>query len=73
VDRRNSHGELQFPRLRAALTSRWGHYAWRLCSEDEFRLDSHIVVGTQFFRGRAVTDANIQVGEMTNIYNQSNT
>lgn len=61
LDRRDAKGRIQFPRLRKALTSRWGHYAWRPCAENEFRLDSHIVVGSQLFRGKAVTDGNIQV------------
>ncbi|KAF4533306.1 hypothetical protein B566_EDAN004427 [Ephemera danica] len=60
LERRDAKGELCFPRLRAALTSRWGHYAWRPCEPHEFRLDSHVVVGSQHFRGRPVTDANIQ-------------
>ncbi|XP_053603817.1 uncharacterized protein LOC128671395 [Plodia interpunctella] len=58
MDRRDADGELMFPRLRHQLVSCWGNYAW-----DEyvvFRPDNHFIVASGVYRGRPVTDNNIQ-------------
>ncbi|XP_059486257.1 uncharacterized protein LOC132202931 isoform X2 [Neocloeon triangulifer] len=59
LEQRNSEGELVFARLRAVLSSRWGHYVW-IHKPNEFQIDSHVVLGGQLFRGRPLTDGNIQ-------------
>ncbi|XP_013200230.2 uncharacterized protein LOC106142857 [Amyelois transitella] len=58
IERRDADGELMFPRLRHQLVSCWGNYAW-----DEnviFRLENHFMLANAVYRGRPVTDNNIQ-------------
>ncbi|BES98312.1 transcription initiation factor tfiid subunit [Nesidiocoris tenuis] len=57
---REKAGRIVFPHLRTVLTSRWGNYAWVKGSEKQFRIDNHIVTASGTFKGRSVSDANIQ-------------
>ncbi|KAF6202460.1 hypothetical protein GE061_004861 [Apolygus lucorum] len=57
---RQKGGKIVFPHLRTILTSRWGNYAWVKGSERQFRIDNHIVLASGTFKGRPVSDANIQ-------------
>lgn len=57
LERRDKRGELRHPRLRAALRSCWGCYAW---TRALFRLDHHFLIAPGMFRGRPLSDANIQ-------------
>ncbi|XP_076169459.1 uncharacterized protein LOC143147771 isoform X2 [Ptiloglossa arizonensis] len=44
--------------LRAGLSTRWGLYVWR--DLDYFSLNNHLVNSPCFFRGRPITESNIQ-------------
>ncbi|XP_050343594.1 uncharacterized protein LOC126769097 isoform X2 [Nymphalis io] len=58
IDRRDERGELMFPRLRQLLVSSWGNYAWD--ANVPFRLENHFIVSNGVYRGRPVSDNNIQ-------------
>ncbi|XP_046962959.1 uncharacterized protein LOC124532230 [Vanessa cardui] len=58
IDRRDEQGELMFPRLRHLLVSSWGNYAWD--ANAPFRLENHFIVSNGVYRGRPVSDINIQ-------------
>ncbi|XP_063977362.1 uncharacterized protein LOC135162638 [Diachasmimorpha longicaudata] len=53
------------PALRSSLTSKYGFYAWRY--REDFSLDNHLINAPSSFRGRPITDANVQelVSEVT--------
>lgn len=53
-------GQLVFPHLKMALTSRYGRYAWLPGSRQQFDIENHVVLANQLFRGRSVTGSNIQ-------------
>ncbi|XP_014261647.1 uncharacterized protein LOC106673838 isoform X3 [Cimex lectularius] len=57
---REKNGIVVFPHLRTILTSRWGTYAWIRGSEKKFCIDNHIVLANTTFKGRPVSDSNIQ-------------
>lgn len=57
---RRQGGKLVFPHLRTQLTSRWGSYAWVKGSEKEFCLDDHILLAPTTFKGRPISNLNIQ-------------
>ncbi|KAM3967347.1 uncharacterized protein ACR2FA_011692 [Aphomia sociella] len=58
LDRRDSKGQLMFPRLRHLLVSCWGNYAWDV--NVVFRPENHCIVANAVYRGRPVSDNNIQ-------------
>ncbi|XP_022118554.2 uncharacterized protein LOC110995611 isoform X1 [Pieris rapae] len=58
IDRRDQNGELAFPRLRQLLVSYWGNYAWD--GNVPFRPENHVFLANAVYRGRPVSDANIQ-------------
>lgn len=58
LDRRDSSGQLMFPRLRHLLVSCWGNYAWDV--NVVFRPENHCIVANAVYRGRPVSDNNIQ-------------
>ncbi|KAJ8929797.1 hypothetical protein NQ314_017394 [Rhamnusium bicolor] len=58
VRRRDKSGNLTFPRLRHCLVTRCGTYAWQ---RGKFDLDQNLTVAPFTFKGRAVTEFNIQV------------
>ncbi|KAL4708318.1 hypothetical protein ACJJTC_007724 [Scirpophaga incertulas] len=58
INRRDKNGDLMFPRLRQMLVSCWGNYAWD--PSHEFKTDNHFVVANPVYRGRPVSDSNIQ-------------
>lgn len=45
--------------LRMALTTKWGLYAWE--DVEDFSVDNHLVNSPCSFKGRPITDSNIQV------------
>ncbi|VEN39141.1 unnamed protein product [Callosobruchus maculatus] len=57
VRRRDKFGNLAFPRLRHTLVTRCGTYAWQ---RGKFDLDQNLTVAPFTFKGRAVTEYNIQ-------------
>ncbi|KAJ8972055.1 hypothetical protein NQ317_010924 [Molorchus minor] len=57
VGRRGKSGNLAFPRLRHCLVTRCGTYAWL---RGKFDLDQNLTVAPFTFKGRAVTEYNIQ-------------
>lgn len=59
IERRDKDGELMFPRLRHCLVSCWGNYAWD--AHMPFRPENHFIVSNAVYRGRPVSDSNIQV------------
>ncbi|XP_059056672.1 uncharacterized protein LOC131850467 [Achroia grisella] len=58
LDRRDTNGQLMFPRLRHLLVSCWGNYAWDV--NVVFRPENHCIVANAVYRGRPVSDNNIQ-------------
>ncbi|CAG9812476.1 unnamed protein product [Phaedon cochleariae] len=59
VRRRDKAGNLSFPRLRHCLVTRCGTYAWQ--NTGTFDLDQNLTVAPFTYKGRAVTELNIQV------------
>ncbi|XP_050298401.1 uncharacterized protein LOC126737520 [Anthonomus grandis grandis] len=57
VKRRDKSGNLAFPRLQQSLTTRYGTYGWQ---RRKFDLDQHVSVAKFTYKGRAITDFNIQ-------------
>ncbi|CAH2071576.1 unnamed protein product, partial [Iphiclides podalirius] len=68
IDRRDNDGNFMFPRLRQCLVSCWGNYAWD--ANMVFRPENHFIVSNAVYRGRPVSDANIQdyVSEIVSKY-----
>ncbi|XP_063217290.1 uncharacterized protein LOC134528033 [Bacillus rossius redtenbacheri] len=73
LDQKNAAGELRFPHLRMALGTRTTmllakHYVWRPVAR--FSLDDHLLLGSNLFRGRPVSELNIQeyVSEVVSKY-----
>ncbi|XP_034242144.1 uncharacterized protein LOC117645810 isoform X2 [Thrips palmi] len=60
LDQRHPDGRLRFPHLRTPLTQRWGRYAWKRDDAVHFQLDKQLLMCSAAFRGRPVTDNNIQ-------------
>ncbi|KPJ02853.1 hypothetical protein RR46_02780 [Papilio xuthus] len=58
IERRDKDGGLMFPRLRHCLVSCWGNYAWD--AHVPFRRENHFIVSNAVYRGRPVSDSNIQ-------------
>lgn len=56
---RNPIGGLRFPKLRQQLITCWGHYAW-VKDQSSFNINNHVVVNTANYRGRRVSNGNIQ-------------
>ncbi|CAG9865531.1 unnamed protein product [Phyllotreta striolata] len=57
VRRRDKSGNLAFPRLRHCLLTKCGTYAWR---NTKFDLDQHLTLLPFTYKGRVVTELNIQ-------------
>ncbi|KAK4873857.1 hypothetical protein RN001_013217 [Aquatica leii] len=57
LDRKDKRGSLTFPRLKQHLIKRCGKYAWR---KENFNLDLHFITAPSNYRGRSVSDINIQ-------------
>ncbi|KAG7307927.1 hypothetical protein JYU34_006543 [Plutella xylostella] len=68
LDRRDNHGGAMFPRMRHALVSCWGNYAWD--QRVPFNVDNHVLVAGAVHRGRPVADTNVQdyVSEIVSKY-----
>lgn len=58
IDKRDRNGQFMFPRLRHLLVSCWGNYAWDV--NVRFRFENHFIVANAVYRGRPVTESNIQ-------------
>ncbi|XP_015433730.1 PREDICTED: uncharacterized protein LOC107189660 [Dufourea novaeangliae] len=54
--------------LRAGLSTRWGLYVWK--NLDDFSVDNHLLNSPISFRGRPITESNIQdyVSDLTSKY-----
>ncbi|CAH0564858.1 unnamed protein product [Brassicogethes aeneus] len=67
VRRRDKSGNLAFPRLRHCLVTRCGNYAWE---KAKFDLDQNLTVAPFTYKGRTVTEYNIQdyVSEIVSKY-----
>ena len=65
IERRDENGELMFPRLRHRLVSSWGNYAWD--GTQPFVLENHVFVAKGVYRGRHVSDINIQVMKLKRV------
>lgn len=44
--------------LKMRLTTKWGLYAWRKL--DDFSVDNHLIISPGSFKGRPITESNIQ-------------
>ncbi|XP_046400941.1 uncharacterized protein LOC124167164 isoform X2 [Ischnura elegans] len=49
---------LAHPQLSMVLTTRWGRYAWE--KPKGFNIEKHVVLANSLFRGRPVTEFNVQ-------------
>ncbi|XP_037711088.1 uncharacterized protein LOC119548072 [Drosophila subpulchrella] len=69
TDVRDKTGMLRFPKLRQKLVSCWGHYAW-VNDSSGFNINNHVLLNTHKYRGRPVTESNIQeyVSELATKY-----
>lgn len=67
IKRRDKLGNLVFPRLRHCLVARCGSYAWQ---RRKFDLDQNVILAPMFYKGRSVTEYNIQeyVSEIVSKY-----
>lgn len=57
INQRDKRGNLTFPRLRQQLVKRFGKYAW---AETDFDLDQNFLIASPNYRGRLISDINIQ-------------
>ncbi|KAJ9587824.1 hypothetical protein L9F63_018748, partial [Diploptera punctata] len=60
LERKDKSGKLIFPHLKTGLTDRLGRYAWTLNKAKYFDIDSHVNVANSIYRGRFVSECNIQ-------------
>ncbi|XP_020799066.1 uncharacterized protein LOC110176916 [Drosophila serrata] len=69
TDLRDKTGMLRFPKLRQKLVTCWGHYAW-VNDNSGFNINNHVLLSTHKYRGRPVTESNIQdyVSELATKY-----
>ncbi|KAH8412553.1 hypothetical protein KR009_002957, partial [Drosophila setifemur] len=69
TDLRDKTGMLRFPKLRQKLVTCWGHYAW-VNDSSGFSINNHVLLSTHKYRGRPVTESNIQdyVSELATKY-----
>ncbi|KAH8352003.1 hypothetical protein KR084_001143, partial [Drosophila pseudotakahashii] len=69
TDLRDKTGMLRFPKLRQKLVPCWGHYAW-VNDISGFNINNHVLLSTHKYRGRPVTESNIQeyVSELATKY-----
>ncbi|KAJ0178910.1 hypothetical protein K1T71_005685 [Dendrolimus kikuchii] len=58
IEKKDKDGQPMFPRLQNLLVSCWGNYAWD--ANVEFKLENHVIIASAVYRGRPVTDTNIQ-------------
>ncbi|XP_033221703.1 uncharacterized protein LOC117175944 isoform X2 [Belonocnema kinseyi] len=58
--------------MRMSLTTKWGLYAWE--NLEEFSVDNHLLISPCSFKGRAITESNIQeyVSDVTQKFLPSN-
>ncbi|XP_065337659.1 uncharacterized protein LOC135938079 isoform X1 [Cloeon dipterum] len=59
VERRDKDGKQLFPKLKTVLTIKWHMYMW-LHKPEAFHIDNHVVLGSRHFRGRPLSEGNIQ-------------
>ncbi|KAH8273585.1 hypothetical protein KR018_002276, partial [Drosophila ironensis] len=69
TDLRDKTGMLRFPKLRQKLVTCWGNYAW-VNDSSGFNINNHVLLSNHKYRGRPVTDSNIQdyVSELATKY-----
>ncbi|KAH8241788.1 hypothetical protein KR026_000548, partial [Drosophila bipectinata] len=69
TDLRDKTGTLRFPKLRQKLVTCWGNYAW-VNDNSGFNINNHVLLSTHKYRGRPVTESNIQdyVSELATKY-----
>ncbi|KAM8717126.1 hypothetical protein ACLKA7_003919 [Drosophila subpalustris] len=59
IELKDKAGTLKFPKLRQKLVTCWGHYAW-VNDSSGFNINNHVLLSTHKYRGRPVTESNIQ-------------
>ncbi|XP_055639742.1 uncharacterized protein LOC129777484 isoform X2 [Toxorhynchites rutilus septentrionalis] len=69
LNRRDPTGRLSFYRLKFPLISCWGQYAF-LKKSKNFKIENHILLAPSLYRGRLLTEANLQdyVNEIVSKY-----
>ncbi|KAL1117101.1 hypothetical protein AAG570_004429, partial [Ranatra chinensis] len=60
VDKKKSDGSLVYPHLKCVLSSGWGRYGWVRGSEKDFKMDNHVTLASPYYKGRPITEANVQ-------------
>lgn len=58
IEKRDKQGNICYPKLKLKLTTCWGTYAW--IKNSAFNVDDHLIFAPTSFRGRLITEANIQ-------------
>ncbi|KAK6643429.1 hypothetical protein RUM43_004934 [Polyplax serrata] len=58
IEKRQSNGQYAYRHLRMSLTTRWGWYAWQKLLP--FNMDNHLIFSGPFYRGRPISDSNVQ-------------
>ncbi|KAL0278493.1 UNVERIFIED_CONTAM: hypothetical protein PYX00_000309 [Menopon gallinae] len=58
LEKRQNDGRYTYRHLRMSLTSKWGCYAWQNLLP--FNIDNHLILSSSTYRGRPVTESNIQ-------------
>ncbi|XP_063699022.1 uncharacterized protein LOC134829722 isoform X2 [Culicoides brevitarsis] len=58
IEKRDKQGNLCYPKLKLKLTTCWGNYAW--IKDSEFNIDDHLFFVSPSFRGRMISETNIQ-------------
>lgn len=53
--------------LRSSLFTRWGVYVWK--ELDYFSVDNHLMKSPCLYRGRPITESNIQVSQSRSPFN----
>ena len=61
LEKRQNDGRYAYRHLRMTLTTRWGWYAWQ--NVMSFDIDNHLVICHPFYRGRPISNVNIQVSD----------
>ncbi|ALC39407.1 CG33120 [Drosophila busckii] len=59
IELKDKTGVLRYPMLRQQLVTCWGHYAW-VNDSSGFNINNHVLLSTPKYRGRAVSESNIQ-------------
>uniref|UniRef100_A0A336LT33 CSON004080 protein n=1 Tax=Culicoides sonorensis TaxID=179676 RepID=A0A336LT33_CULSO len=58
IEKKDKQGNACYPKMKLKLTTCWGNYAW--IKNSSFNIDDHLVFAPPSFRGRMISETNIQ-------------